>query len=73
MSSETSDALSRAMGEYDDTRRVLMEEGEAAQIADPVESALPYVNYPEDVMAAFEADPETWTRRAQDIIDWDPK
>jgi len=66
------ESLERAMGEYDETRRALQEGGEAAQIADPVESGLMYVNYPEDVIAAFDADAERWTERAQDIIDWEP-
>ena len=56
---------------YVATRRDLSR-GESAQVADPVESSLWYVDYPEDVSAAFAADQTRWLERAKSVLDWHP-
>jgi hypothetical protein len=54
---------------YDQRRRILSR-GEAAQLADPVESPLWYVDYPESIVEAAQADIVGLRELAADVIRW---
>lgn len=69
MDGDVDGALKLASTEYQRTRAILAR-GEAAQVADPVESGLWYVDYPGNLLQEFEANKERWLERAADVIRW---